>query len=139
LLVTSWAMPGDIVTIAICGGDGGAATSANVNGPAGVAVYSAGNLYIADYSNHRIRMVVSIPNQFTEVAVQVSVTSLGILYSRVSKLYTGTLTITSNGAAISGTIIDVALSNITPGSRWLMRSALTKVPLCHRNDQRTGS
>jgi len=38
-------------------GDGGPATSAALGGPAGVAVDSAGNLYIADYANHRIRKV----------------------------------------------------------------------------------
>ncbi len=38
-------------------GDGGPATSALLNGPAGVAVDSAGNLYIADRNNERIRQV----------------------------------------------------------------------------------
>jgi len=38
-------------------GDGGAATSAKINMPWGVAVDAAGNLYIADTSNARIRMV----------------------------------------------------------------------------------
>jgi uncharacterized protein (TIGR03437 family) len=38
-------------------GDGGAATSALLNGPQGVAVDATGNLYIADSGNHRIRMV----------------------------------------------------------------------------------
>ena len=38
-------------------GDGGAATSAEIMNPAGVAVDSAGNLYIADASNYRIRKV----------------------------------------------------------------------------------
>jgi sugar lactone lactonase YvrE len=38
-------------------GDGGAATSAELNLPTGVAVDSAGNLYIADMSNSRIRKV----------------------------------------------------------------------------------
>ena len=38
-------------------GDGGPATSANLNGPTGVAVDAAGNLYIADSGNHRIRKV----------------------------------------------------------------------------------
>jgi sugar lactone lactonase YvrE len=40
-------------------GDGGPATSAKLNGPTGIAVDSAGNLYIADYGNSRIRMVTS--------------------------------------------------------------------------------
>jgi uncharacterized protein (TIGR03437 family) len=38
-------------------GDGGPATSAVFNGPPGVAVDAAGNLYIADAANHRIRKV----------------------------------------------------------------------------------
>jgi hypothetical protein len=38
-------------------GDGGAATSAELNAPLGVALDNAGNLYIADLSNSRVRKV----------------------------------------------------------------------------------
>jgi sugar lactone lactonase YvrE len=54
--------PGVITTVAGTGaagfsGDGGTATAARLFFPAGVAVDSAGNLYIADTSNSRIRKV----------------------------------------------------------------------------------
>jgi uncharacterized protein (TIGR03437 family) len=53
---------GNISTIAGNGtraysGDGGPATSASISYPYNIAVDAAGNVYIADYNNHRIRMV----------------------------------------------------------------------------------
>jgi len=59
---TALAATGDITTIAGTGtsgfsGDGAAATSAQVNGPYGVAVDGVGNVFIADSSNHRVRRI----------------------------------------------------------------------------------
>jgi len=53
---------GTITTIAGNGikgysGDGSSATTAKLNGPMGLEIDSAGNLYIADKNNHRIRKV----------------------------------------------------------------------------------
>lgn len=53
---------GVITTVAGTGvagfsGDGGAATNAQFRGPAGAAVDSAGNLYITDYGNSRVRKI----------------------------------------------------------------------------------
>ncbi|MFF5637957.1 RICIN domain-containing protein [Streptomyces sp. NPDC012825] len=39
------------------GGDGGPAASARLNGPVGLAVDSAGVLFVSEYSNHRVRRV----------------------------------------------------------------------------------
>jgi sugar lactone lactonase YvrE len=39
------------------GGDGGAAASAQFSGPSGVAVDKAGNIYISDFLNNRVRIV----------------------------------------------------------------------------------
>jgi len=49
-------------------GDGGAATSANLSNPSGVAVDGSGNLFIADRSNNRIRRVASSTGIITTVA-----------------------------------------------------------------------
>lgn len=49
-------------------GDGGLATNARINNPRGLAFDAAGNLYIADRSNHRIRKVNKITNIITTVA-----------------------------------------------------------------------
>lgn len=48
---------GSSVTLPAGVGDGGPATSANLNTPKGLAVDSSGNLYIADFGNYRVRKV----------------------------------------------------------------------------------
>jgi hypothetical protein len=67
------AATGIITTVAGTGtagysGDGGLATSAKINGPQGVAVDSAGNLYIADSANSRVRKVTAATGMITTVA-----------------------------------------------------------------------
>ena len=50
------------------GGDGGAATSAKLSSPSGVAVDSAGDLFIADFNNFRVREVTISNGNITTVA-----------------------------------------------------------------------
>lgn len=49
-------------------GDGGPATSANLNSPEGIALDGSGNVYIADSSNQRIRKVTATTSVITTVA-----------------------------------------------------------------------
>lgn len=67
------AASGIISTIAGSGsggyaGDGGAATNAQLNGPLGVAVDAAGNVYIADKNNNVLRQVNAATQTITTVA-----------------------------------------------------------------------
>jgi trimeric autotransporter adhesin len=48
---------GAVVLAFAYGGDGGTAITASLAGPAGVAIDSSGNLYIATYADNRIRVV----------------------------------------------------------------------------------
>lgn len=49
-------------------GDGGAATSASLDSPVGVALDTSNNIYIADTHNNRIRMVTSSTGVITTIA-----------------------------------------------------------------------
>jgi RHS repeat-associated protein len=65
--------PGIINTVAGNGtqgysGDGGAATSAELNYPSRVAVDAAGNIYIADWHNYRVRKVTASTGDISTVA-----------------------------------------------------------------------
>ncbi|MCP3906009.1 MAG: hypothetical protein GY715_20490 [Planctomycetes bacterium] len=54
--------------VATYSGDGGPAVNAAVNAPDGVAIDSAGNIYIADSLNHRIRRISAATGNISTVA-----------------------------------------------------------------------
>ena len=73
---------GNVTTVAGTGtagwaGDGAAATSAELNYPEGVAVDSAGNIYIADTGNHVIRKVDTTGNITTIAGTGGQIGSIG--------------------------------------------------------------
>ncbi|MGH9615625.1 MAG: hypothetical protein ACRD28_02705 [Acidobacteriaceae bacterium] len=57
-------------------GDGGTATSADMSVPTGMALDSAGNLYIGDFENYRIREVNVLASQLNFAATPIGFTSL---------------------------------------------------------------
>lgn len=48
-------------------GDGGPATSAQLNYPEGISIDTSGNVYVADYANMAIRMLSPVPSSITAV------------------------------------------------------------------------
>jgi len=59
------------------GGDNGLANVAQLNYPNGVAFDSAGNLYIADFVNHRIRKVAAVGGVITTASIITTVAGTG--------------------------------------------------------------
>ncbi len=49
-------------------GDGGAATAATINTPTGIAIDSSGNVYFAEYCNHRVRKITASTGIITTYA-----------------------------------------------------------------------
>ncbi len=85
-----------------CGfsGDGGLAASANLRAPTGVAVDPAGNVYISDSFNNRVRMVSLVPPSVGGIAVQPSFSTLPIRRDDHSAWLLTGLSITSVLAAL---------------------------------------
>ncbi len=99
-------------------GDGGLATAASLNFPTVVTVDSAGNLYIADSTNSRIREVLASPPAF---GVVVSGDSLSLTQASGGKPVTASLNV---DAAIAGSssvsVPGMSYSaSVTTGNSWL--------------------
>ena len=68
------------------GGDGGLATAAMLDSPLALALDAAGDLYIADSHNHRIRRVDGMTGIVTSLAVQVDLPS-SLAFDPAGQLY----------------------------------------------------
>jgi len=89
-------------------GDGGPATSALLSGPNGIAVDDAGNVYVSDLGNSRIRKILALPPSFAVSTAQVGLsaatqgqpvsTNLAITTSAQGLAYSISFTTASGGA-----------------------------------------
>src|SRR5271168_4683166 len=101
------------------GGDGGPATSATLNTPAGLAVDSAGNIYIADYSNSRVREVLSPTSKTTPKQINTIVGNSTFGYNGDGGV--GTATELTNPV---GLFVDAATGNLWIADYWSNRVRL---------------
>jgi hypothetical protein len=79
-------------------GDGGVATSAELNFPSRPAIDSTGDLYIADFQNNRVRRVASGTNIITTVAGTGTAGFSGDGGSATSAELNGPISVTVDGA-----------------------------------------
>ncbi len=91
------------------GGDGGPPASANLAGPNDLAFDSAGNLFIADEFNHRIRAVLATPPAFSASPTSLSFSVSG---GTVSPVLNVSLTTSVPG-------LPYTVTTTSTGGRWL--------------------
>ncbi len=113
------ATSGIITTIAGTGtpglsGDGGAATAAQLYAPIGLAVDAAGNVFIADVNNHRVRKVDRRTGVISTTVLNLAPTGLAVDPSGnlwMSDGYTGAI---HKRSASSGTLTTIQIPQLTP-------------------------
>ncbi len=94
-------------------GDGGLATSASLNRPIGIAVDRAGNVYVADSRNNRIREVLSAPP-----TISVSSTNLPVSAPSAGTPAQATVAVNSSSQGIGYSLTFSTQS----GGNWLSAS-----------------
>ena len=114
---------GNITTVAGNGkaafaGDGGPATAASLNWPTVVTIDAAGNLYIADSNNNRIREVLASP---PAVGVVVAGDSLALTQASGGKAVTASLNVDAASAGSSSVGVPgmAYTAAVTTGDSWL--------------------
>jgi hypothetical protein len=93
-------------------GDGGPATSALLQFPFSMTLGPGGTIYVGDSGNFRVRVLTPVlPTLITNV----SVTSSGLLFSRVTQTFDSTFTITNTGTQAIAGPIQLVLTNLPAG------------------------
>jgi hypothetical protein len=106
---------GIIMTIAGGGtsglGDGGPATSAQLQFPTDVVVDSSGKIYVSDTGDNRVRLLTPA----AVIVKNLSITTSGFLFSRVRHLFTGTVLITNTGNQTTAASLQLVFNDLPAG------------------------
>ena len=102
-------------------GDGGPATSAQLSYPHGVALDSAGNLYIGDCGNHRVRVIGGASQAQVSVSI---VPASATLYAQQTKQFTATVTNTNN-TAVTWSITPAGSGSINSSGLYTAPATIT--------------
>jgi hypothetical protein len=95
-------------------GDGGAATSAELNVPTGVAVDACGNLFIADNGNNVIRKVANYPaNQPSLIVNSISTNNAGTYF----------VIVTSSSGSVTSSPAALTITGAAP--QWMTLTAIS--------------
>ena len=117
------------------GGDGGRATNASLASPLGVTLDPAGNLYIADDENYRVRKValgVSSVLTLTNISAASAGNYTAIVSSRFGSVTSSVAVVTVAAplrlrATLGGADLSLQLS-ATPGQTYILQSAASLLP-----------
>ncbi len=103
-------------------GDGGPATGAQLNAPTGVTLDGAGNLYIADAGNNRVRKVAAATDIITTLTTASGVND--IVSDAAGNLYLSTNALVTKIAEGTGIVTTVAGGGSTEGNGGPATSAM---------------
>ncbi|MFB5761966.1 cadherin-like beta sandwich domain-containing protein [Paenibacillus medicaginis] len=125
---------GNISTVAGTGeagysGDGGAATTAQLNNPFGVAVDNSGNLYIADFNNNRIRKVGLTSSNVNLSGLTLSSGSLSPAFASDTTSYTASVANSVGSITVTPTVSDSNATVTVNGTEVTSGSASGEISL----------
>ena len=104
-------------------GDGGSATSAELNTPIGLALTGNGNLYIADYRNHRVRLVTQNSPASMSLASTVNGGTSAANYRTVQNMGNSTLTLNTIASSSGNFTLAGSLATCGASGQTLSASA----------------
>ncbi|MGC2210404.1 MAG: hypothetical protein WA532_09875 [Candidatus Korobacteraceae bacterium] len=111
------------------GGDGGAATIANLDLPEGIALDALGNIYIADRSNERVRKVVVAAANLGAVSIGPSSSAQNIFLSINRSLTISSVTVPASQGGVQEFVPGTVAGCVVDGMTSIPAGTICTVPV----------